>query len=448
MDNHISIQTQLAATLLAIAVLAMITSSAQADVEYFNLGRGDVPINVPASYDGETVVPLVLMLHSRTSTGPQTEAYLRFTPLSEEFGFLYTYPTGMSDQYGPFWNTFGGHGEKPDDSGYLRDIIEYVQNNYVVDANRIYVIGHSNGAEMAHQMACEHSDLVAAIMGLASHIRKGGVCDFSGTVHILMIHGTSDEVIPFEGGCLPPPLNDICFPPVPEASETWAARNGCDLKADTSDPPLDLDASIPGDETTITKYESNCNPGGLSHLWAIQGGRHSPNLTQEFRYEVVWFLLDHPKPHASAELVEFQVVTGMPLDGGLDDLRDSDDSYIHTRSGFGETLIDLHHMEARISAVTTVGSPESLDLSIESRIDEPAGTAQIRLLNYNTQQFDLVGQYALSDTDTIDTILDIDATNYVSAQQEIELRIKHIVFVPFLAYTFESWLDEVRIVPR
>ena len=102
-------------------------------------------------------------------------------------------------------------------------------------------------------------------------------------------------------------------------------------------------------------------------------------------------------------------------------------------------------MEAQISAFTSVDDPASIDLTIESRIDEPAGTAQIRLLNHNTAQFDLVGQYALGDTDTIDTIPGIGASNYVGARGEIELRIKHIVFVPFLAFTFESWLDWVEI---
>ena len=161
----------------------------------------------------------------------------------------------------------------------------------------------------------------------------------------------------------------------------------------------------------------------------------------------VWvlFLDDVPAGGGHADLTAFTIQVGLILDGDLADLLDSDDAYVHTQSGFGETLIDLHHMEVIVSAETMVGAPSLIDLRFESRIDEPAGTAQVRLLNHNTQQFDFVGQYALGNTDTIDTIIDIDATNYVGGAGEIEMSIKHIVFVPFLAFTFESWLDWVEI---
>jgi len=34
----------------------------------------------------------------------------------------------------------------------------------------------------------------------------------------------------------------------------------------------------------------------------------------------------------------------------------------------------------------------------------------------------------------------------VSESGDIELSIKHLVFVPFLAFTFESFVDQVEIV--
>ena len=138
-------------------------------------------------------------------------------------------------------------------------------------------------------------------------------------------------------------------------------------------------------------------------------------------------------------------MTGAVLDGGVGEILASDDSYLHTRSGFGQTLVDAHHMEMRITANTSVPSPETLDLSIESRIDEPAGTAQVRLLNHATGEFDLVSQHAIGSTDATDTIPGIDADDYVNPQGDIELSMKHIVFVPFLAFTFESWIDWVEI---
>lgn len=147
-----------------------------------------------------------------------------------------------------------------------------------------------------------------------------------------------------------------------------------------------------------------------------------------------------------AELTSFRVETGILIDGTLPNLVTSDDTYIHTRSGFGQTLVDLHHMEIIVSAVTSVDAPIILDLKIESRIDEPSGLAQIRIRNWNTNQFESVGSYSIGNTDQVDLINSIDATNFIDGSGNIDLSIKHLVFVPFLAFTFELFIDQVEIV--
>ena len=148
---------------------------------------------------------------------------------------------------------------------------------------------------------------------------------------------------------------------------------------------------------------------------------------------------------AGTRLTGFNIVTGTLLDGVLNDLESSDDSYVHTRSGFGPTVVDLHHMEMLVNAVTTVNAPSTVNLSIESRIDEPAGTMQVRLRNWTTGAFDFVGSAPIGNTDDVDAFPDIDAADHVNGSGEIEASIRHIVFVPFLAFTFESWLDWLEI---
>ena len=74
-----------------------------------------------------------------------------------------------------------------------------------------------------------------------------------------------------------------------------------------------------------------------------------------------------------AVFTDVDVVTGTLLAGGINELTFSDDAYLHTRSGFGLTLVDLHNMETIIAALTLVDSPAAIDLTIESRIDDPTG---------------------------------------------------------------------------
>jgi len=148
---------------------------------------------------------------------------------------------------------------------------------------------------------------------------------------------------------------------------------------------------------------------------------------------------------APADLIDLTIVTGKLVQGVLDDLVESDDSYVHTRSGFGPTLIDLHKMDMVVRAETTVQNPRALNITIESRIDEPAGTMQVRLKNWNPDQFVTVGSFPLNMTDTPRTLTVNNAANYVNANGEIEVMVRHLVFVPIFAFIFESRIDQVLI---
>lgn len=64
---------------------------------------------------------------------------------------------------------------------------------------------------------------------------------------------------------------------------------------------------------------------------------------------------------------------------------------------------------------------------------------------YRNAQHDQGGSFALGNADAVNTIEGIDASNYVDGAGGIELSIKHLVFVPFFAFTFESWIDWVEI---
>ena len=66
------------------------------------------PVNlyVPSSYDGQTNLPLVILLHGYTGTGAVgRRVTCNSSPLAEARGFLYCYPDGTMDRWGNrFWN--------------------------------------------------------------------------------------------------------------------------------------------------------------------------------------------------------------------------------------------------------------------------------------------------------------------------------------------------------
>jgi len=264
---------------------------------YIDLGRGPVWIHEPSAYDPDIAWPLVLLLHGYGSSGAGQESYMQFEPLIDEYGFFYLHPDGTVDTNGfPFWNATDAccdfYDTGVDDSGYLLALIEEMKNLYNIDDRRVYFIGHSNGGFMSYRMACDHAETVAAIASLAGvTFDDPADCTPAAPVHVLQIHGTADSVILYGGG----ELFGVPYPGAVETVETWATYDGCELISETL-PSLDLDASIPGDETVVTQYATECEPGGSAELWTIGGGAHIPVLSEDFSTLVIEFLLSHPKP--------------------------------------------------------------------------------------------------------------------------------------------------------
>ncbi len=279
---------------LAVVLALASTMAARADI-VIDLGRGPVTVNVPPSYDPSVPAPLVMLLHGYTSSGLETETYFQLTPLSDELGFLYVYPDGTADLSGNrFWNAtdaccdffFSG----VDDSGYLRALIDEIAVQLSVDPARIFVTGHSNGGFMSYRMACDHGEILDAVVSLAgATFDDPADCTPQDPVRVLQIHGTADATILYDGGATP----GGPYPGAVATTEQWATHNGCSLTADTSPLPIDLEGGIPGNETTITRYADGCQPGGMAELWTIAGGGHVPELSADFRPLVADFLLDH-----------------------------------------------------------------------------------------------------------------------------------------------------------
>lgn len=260
---------------------------------------GDRPVSVyvPASYQDGTATPLVVLLHGYTASGTLQDYYFDFESLAEERGFLYAYPDGLVDQAGQhYWNATDAccdHWDVgPDDSSYLRSVINGIKAVYSVDPKQVYLVGHSNGGFMSHRMACEHADTIAAIVSLAgAQWADIARCQPSEPVAVLQVHGSADLTILYNGG----ELFGTPYPGAEQTVEDWRVLNGC---ADVSSlgADLNLDAVIIGDETAVTRYNTGCQPGGHAELWRIGLGGHIPIFTDDFGPAVIDFLYAHPKP--------------------------------------------------------------------------------------------------------------------------------------------------------
>ena len=279
------------------AVLGFATPTLRADITV-DVGRGPVVVHVPNSYDPAVPAPLIVLLHGYSSSGDALKSYVDLSALSEQYGFLYTAPDGTFDSFGlRFWNATDAccdfFGSNVDDSGYLEDLVDEIKVQLTVAERRVHFFGHSNGGFMSYRMACDHSDWVASITSLAgATFFDPNDCAPFDPVHVLQIHGTNDSVILYGGGN----IGGIPYPGAVDSAKTWRDYDGCTKKRDDSSPNLDLDASIAGDETEVTRWVTDCDPGGSAELWTIVGGEHSPVPSADFAPLVVDYFIRHPKP--------------------------------------------------------------------------------------------------------------------------------------------------------
>jgi poly(3-hydroxybutyrate) depolymerase len=256
-------------------------------------------VYVPASWDGETPLPLILFLHPLGGDAAGMRSRFPLEPLAESKGFLVCYPNGTVDANGwRFWNGpdfLSFSNPDMDDAGYLRGVIEEIQRRFPVDPQRIYAAGASSGGAMSHRLAIEHADLIAGIASISgrTYYDPNGVYPTQ-PVHVLQIDGSGDAYLGWTGP-------DYGLPYVGEAPgavrtvQNWARLNGCLDPVLDATPSLDLNTGVTGIDTTVLRY-AQCPPGGAVELWTVNGGGHVPTDSPESRVRLVDWLLAHPKP--------------------------------------------------------------------------------------------------------------------------------------------------------
>lgn len=260
------------------------------------LAQRPVTVQLPLGYDASTPYPLVVALHGYGNEPAEMNQRFHYGSLgrSMDGGYLYVAPPALKDRLGyTSWHPAAKHAA-PWDVEYLLAVVKDVSAHYAVDPKRITFIGFSQGAHMAHRMACDGSELVSGIISIAGQVTKISTgCAPPHPVSVLQVHGTADEAIGYYGD-----INVPGDPSIPSAHETvgvWAYNDHCTGALVKTGVTMDLDQSQPGDETFVEAYEG-CPPGVAVELWTMQGSTHGPPATADFAALTYAFLRAHPRP--------------------------------------------------------------------------------------------------------------------------------------------------------
>ena len=275
--------------LLALIALTLASLSPADAAQTFTVG-GDRPVTVHLPNQLSDPAPLLILLHSASTSGSHLEKYMGIAPLAKKSGVIYIAPDGMVNPIGKrFWNASKSccnrFKQEVDDVAYINSLIDEISAKFPVDPKRIYLIGHSNGAFMSFTFACK-TNKVAAIVAIAGAMDDAADCTPSTPLSLLNIHGTADKTIKVGGGV----MNDFPYTSVKTTVKKIAAASKC---IDPITAKKDFEPTIKGAETTIFDY--TCGTPTHLQYWEIKNGSHSPKLPKDFAEQVFAFLLKQHK---------------------------------------------------------------------------------------------------------------------------------------------------------
>jgi len=259
----------------------------------------DVPprnflLYVPTTYDPGEPTPVIFSLHGRHANAPSQAYTTDFNSVAEREGFIVVYPQGYDRelvdpvwQYGRGVPHYGSLSATVNDEAYLGALIDDLSTMLNIDEERVYVSGLSNGGFMTQRLGCTMPDRFAAFAAVAATAPLGltQLCDGTPPVPVMLIHGTADTIVPWQGMIEESVLSGqpiYTTAPMDNTIGFWADHNGCSYEFENETlPQLDEDSA-----TQIFSFRE-CPEDAPLILYAVLGGGHVWPGVRDFESELL-----------------------------------------------------------------------------------------------------------------------------------------------------------------
>lgn len=262
------------AVLLAILLLAATAARAQS-LDHDGVTRTWEVVHP----DGlPTPAPVLFVLHGGAGTIARIRRITGLDRDAGRLGMVMVFPQGLANQ----WNdgrdaptVRGNQGSRAvDDTGFLRALAARLVADGIADRRRIHVTGLSNGGMMTLRLACAAADVFAAFVPVIANLPEplaGDTCRPARPVPLLLMNGTADRLILWQGG----PVAAM-FPGdrgrtvgTDATIARFRALNGCDDRAEVS-----AASDVGGGVRLTTSRWTGCAGGTEVALYRFDGMGH------------------------------------------------------------------------------------------------------------------------------------------------------------------------------
>ena len=254
-----------------VTALVLIAWPLWARAEDVELGSRSYVVDLPGRAAG---APIILALHGGGGNPAQFARNSGLSRPANAKGYAVIYPAGSARGRLNLLTWNGGYccayaaEAAIDDIGFLDAVIADAAKRFGLDSRRVYVTGMSNGSLMAEVYGAARASKVRAV-GAVSGSLDVDHTRIAGPVPIVVIHGTVDDHVPFEGG----------VGPAGKVSTDWAsvdavvaafvkAAGGRLVKTDRVIDPTKDDTRVLASDYTDARGKV------MVRLLAIEGGGH------------------------------------------------------------------------------------------------------------------------------------------------------------------------------
>lgn len=268
-------------------------------------------VHIPKNLNPNKPVPLVIVLHGGGGTAHTVAALTGFSLLADSAKFVVVYPEGVNRHWndGRDVQQFRAHREKIDDPDFISALIDTLTHRLKIDSARIYACGISNGGMMCHRLGIKLAHRLTAIATVAASLPQNLADSFnpSAPLPVLMINGTDDPVVPYEGGPVGIYAQQGTVLGVEQTAELWAEFNRClrppkvTIVAGSNEKPEIIRKIYPGGKNRSRVILYKIIGGG--HVWP--GGKRRPHRfgrqVKNFNATaIIWnFFQDHHRPNSA-----------------------------------------------------------------------------------------------------------------------------------------------------
>ena len=280
-------------------ILAIALGPGMAKAETIDIGG--VARTYLTQFPDSKPAPLVIALHGNTQTGADMRTRTSWALVANRERFGVIFPDGLNHAWADLRPDSKRAGRVPpagtDDVAFIVKLIEKYVADGSADPKRIYVTGLSNGGAMTLTLVCARADLFAAAASVIVNLtdESAAACHPSRPMPVLMMNGTADPRIPYDGGKGDSRFAVDGFWSAPQTLAFWRRVNGCEARDGTV---TDLDDREHADQSTVTRIESRCPQGRDVVLYRVNGGGHRmPGAFSDARFPRIAAAFLGPQNH-------------------------------------------------------------------------------------------------------------------------------------------------------